>query len=547
MGTERKIARALISVTDKTGVVDYARALVEEFGVEIVSTGGTAKAIEEAGVPVRPIEDFTGYPEMMDGRVKTLHPKVHGALLARRDSEEHMAQAAEHGIQLIDMVVVNLYEFEKTVANPDVTFADAIEHIDIGGPSMLRSAAKNNDAVTVVCDPNDYEAILEEMRLHEGKTLRSTRRRLAAKVFTRTAAYDSAISTWLNDYLAAEEPAVAAASGEEGFQTPEVLTLNLAKTQDLRYGENPHQAAAVYRFSEEFAAYGSSANPLVGAEQIQGKPLSYNNFLDADAAWNAVREFDDPAVVILKHQNPCGSATAEDVTTAYDRAFACDPKSAFGGIIAVNREVPLSLVEHFADQNKQFVEVLIAPSYSAEALERLSKRQNLRVLATGGAEGHARLEVRSVDGGMLLQQVDTVEEDPANFTYPTERKPTDAEMRDLLFAWRVVKTVKSNAILIAKNEAGIGMGPGQPNRVDSALLACERAEDACERMGIEKGEFACASDAFFPFRDNVDVLAAHGVTAIIQPGGSVRDDESIEACNEHNIAMVFTGTRHFRH
>ena len=547
MGTERKIVRALISVTDKTGVVDFARALVEEFGVEIVSTGGTAKAIEEAGVPVRPIEDFTGYPEMMDGRVKTLHPKVHGALLARRDSEEHMAQAAEHGIQLIDMVVVNLYEFEKTVANPDVTFADAIEHIDIGGPSMLRSAAKNNDAVTVVCDPNDYEAILEEMRLHEGKTLRSTRRRLAAKVFTRTAAYDSAISTWLNDYLAAEEPAVAAASGDEGFQTPEVLTLNLAKTQDLRYGENPHQAAAVYRFSEEFAAYGSSANPLVGAEQIQGKPLSYNNFLDADAAWNAVREFDDPAVVILKHQNPCGSATAEDVTTAYDRAFACDPKSAFGGIIAVNREVPLSLVEHFADQNKQFVEVLIAPSYSAEALERLSKRQNLRVLATGGAEGHARLEVRSVDGGMLLQQVDTVEEDPANFTYPTERKPTDAEMRDLLFAWRVVKTVKSNAILIAKNEAGIGMGPGQPNRVDSALLACERAEDACERMGIEKGEFACASDAFFPFRDNVDVLAAHGVTAIIQPGGSVRDDESIEACNEHNIAMVFTGTRHFRH
>ena len=547
MGTERKIARALISVTDKAGVVDFARALVEEFGVEIVSTGGTAKAIEEAGVPVRPVEDFTGYPEMMDGRVKTLHPKVHGALLARRDSEEHMAQAAEHGIQLIDMVVVNLYEFEKTVANPDVTFADAIEHIDIGGPSMLRSAAKNNDAVTVVCDPNDYEAILEEMRLHEGKTLRSTRRRLAAKVFTRTAAYDSAISTWLNDYLAAEEPAVAAASGDEGFQTPEVLTLNLAKTQDLRYGENPHQAAAVYRFSEEFAAYGSSANPLVGAEQIQGKPLSYNNFLDADAAWNAVREFDDPAVVILKHQNPCGSATAEDVTTAYDRAFACDPKSAFGGIIAVNREVPLSLVEHFADQNKQFVEVLIAPSYSAEALERLSKRQNLRVLATGGAEGHARLEVRSVDGGMLLQQVDTVEEDPANFTYPTERKPTDAEMRDLLFAWRVVKTVKSNAILIAKNEAGIGMGPGQPNRVDSALLACERAEDACERMGIEKGEFACASDAFFPFRDNVDVLAAHGVTAIIQPGGSVRDDESIEACNEHNIAMVFTGTRHFRH
>ena len=547
MGAERKIARALISVTDKTGVVDFARALVDEFGVQIISTGGTAKAIEEAGVPVTPIEDFTGYPEMMDGRVKTLHPKVHGALLARRDSPEHMSQAAEHGIELIDLVVVNLYEFEKTVADPAVTFADAIEHIDIGGPSMLRSAAKNNDAVTVVCDPADYDAILEEMRLHEGATLRSTRRRLAAKVFTRTAAYDSAISTWLNDYLAAEEPAVAAAAGEEGFQPPAALTLNLAKTQELRYGENPHQTAAVYRFADEFSRYGSSANPLVGAEQIQGKPLSYNNFLDADAAWNAVREFDEPAVVILKHQNPCGSAVAEDVTTAYDRAFACDPKSAFGGIIAVNREVPLSLVEHFADQNKQFVEVIIAPSYTPEALERLSKRSNLRVLATGGAAGHARLELRSVDGGMLVQCVDTVEEDPANFTYPTERKPTDAEMRDLLFAWRVVKTVKSNAILIAKNEAGIGMGPGQPNRVDSALLACERAEDACKRMGIEASEFACASDAFFPFRDNVDVLAAHGVTAIIQPGGSVRDDESIEACNEHNIAMVFTGTRHFRH
>ena len=543
MGAGRKIERALISVTDKTGVVEFARSLVEDFGVEVISTGGTARVLEEAGVPVTPIEEFTGFPEMMDGRVKTLHPMVHGALLCRRDSEEHMAQAAEHGIKLIDLVCVNLYEFEKTVANPDVTFEDAIEHIDIGGPSMLRSAAKNNASVTVVCDPDDYATVLEEMRIHSGATTPKTRRRLAAKVYTTTAAYDTAISLWLNDYLDSQEGATADGS----FDMPEELDLHLELVDTLRYGENPHQDAGVYRFADEFARFASSSCPLVGAEQIQGKPLSYNNLLDADAAWNAVREFDDPAVVILKHQNPCGSAVAGDVTTAYDRAFACDPKSAFGGIIAVNREVPLSLVEHFADQNKQFVEVLIAPGYTDEALERLSKRTNLRVLSTGGASGHARLELRSVDGGMLVQRVDTVEEDPSGFTCPTTRKPTDAEMADLLFAWRVVKTVKSNAILVAKDQAGIGMGPGQPNRVDSALMACQRAEDACERMGVEPAGLVAASDAFFPFRDNVDVLAEHGVTAIIQPGGSVRDDESIKACDDHGIAMIFTGTRHFRH
>ncbi len=543
MAVERKIERALISVTNKTGVVEFARSLVDDFGVEVISTGGTARALEEAGVPVTPIEEFTGFPEMMDGRVKTLHPKVHGALLARRDSEEHMAQAAEHGIDLIDLVCVNLYEFEKTVANPDVTFADAIEHIDIGGPSMLRSAAKNNAAVTVVCDPGDYDAVLEEMRVHEGSTTPRTRRRLAAKVYTTTAAYDTAISLWLNDYLETQEGVGA----EDDFKMPDELDLHLSLVDTLRYGENPHQAAGVYRFSDEFRRFGSSSCPLVGAKQVQGKPLSYNNLLDADAAWNAVREFDEPAVVILKHQNPCGSAVADDVTTAYDRAFACDPKSAFGGIIAVNREVPLSLVEHFADQNKQFVEVLIAPSFSDAALERLARRSNLRVLQTGGAEGHARLELRSVDGGVLVQNVDTVDEEPGDFTCPTNRKPTDAEMSDLLFAWRVVKTVKSNAILVAKDRAGIGMGPGQPNRVDSALMACERAEDACRRMGVEPHGLVAASDAFFPFRDNVDVLAEHGVTAIIQPGGSVRDDESIKACDDHGIAMIFTGTRHFRH
>ena len=544
MGSEGRIERALISVTDKTGIVEFAHALVENFGVEVISTGGTAKVLEEAGIPVTPIEEFTGFPEMMDGRVKTLHPKVHGGLLARRDSKKHMAEAEEHGIKMIDLVCVNLYEFEKTVAQPDVTFEDAIEHIDIGGPSMLRSAAKNNDSVTVVCDPADYDAILEEMHVHGGATTKNTRRRLAAKVYTRTAAYDTAISMWLNTYLELQDEAI---DPDDPFDIPSVFGMQLTKVQDLRYGENPHQTAAVFRFGSDFKQLGSSPNPLVGAEQIQGKELSYNNFLDADAAWNAVREFDEPAVVILKHQNPCGSAVAGDVTTAYDRAFACDPKSAFGGIIAVNREVPLSLVEHFADVNKQFVEVLIAPSYTPEALERLSRRQNLRVLATGGAEGHAKLELRSVDGGMLVQCVDTVDEDPSEFTCPTSRKPTDQEMRDLLFAWNVVKTVKSNAILVAKDQAGIGMGPGQPNRVDSALLACERAEDACERMGVEPTGFVAASDAFFPFRDNVDVLAEHGVTAIIQPGGSVRDDESIKACDDHDIAMIFTGTRHFRH
>lgn len=546
MGTDKKISRALISVTDKTGVVEFAQSLVSDYGVEIISTGGTARVLEEAGVPVIPIEEFTGFPEMMDGRVKTLHPKVHGGLLCRRDSEQHMAEAAEHGIQMIDLVCVNLYEFEKTVASPDVTFADAIEHIDIGGPSMLRSAAKNNDSVTVVCDPDDYARILDEMSMHAGCTTLGTRRHLAAKVYTRTASYDTAISTWLNSYLANED-AGAAGTTAPAFVPPAAFDLHLEKAQDLRYGENPHQTAAVYRFADSFGNFVSSASPLVGAEQIQGKPLSYNNFLDADAAWNAVREFEEPAVIILKHQNPCGSATGEDVTEAYDRAFACDPKSAFGGIIAVNREVPLSLVEHFADVNKQFVEVLIAPSFSPEALERLSKRTNLRVLATGGADGHAQLEARTVDGGMLVQCVDTVDEDHSTFTFPTTRKPTDAEMEDLIFAWKVCKIVKSNAILIAKDRAGIGMGPGQPNRVDSALLACQRAEEACERMGVEAGGFACASDAFFPFRDNVDVLAAHGVTAIIQPGGSVRDDESIQACDDHGIAMVFTGTRHFRH
>ncbi len=531
MANNPKIRRALISVTDKTGVAEFARALVDEFGVEVVSTGGTARALEEAGVPVVPIEQLTGFPEMMDGRVKTLHPKVHGGLLARRDSEKHMAEAAEHGIGLIDLVAVNLYEFEKTVAKPDVTFADAIEHIDIGGPSMLRSAAKNADAVTVVVDPADYGAVLAEMRENDGATTLETRRRCQLKVYRTTAAYDAAIAAWL---------------GEQAGEAAAGLSISLEKVDDLRYGENPQQTASVYRVSNGLEGKASSEFPLVGAEQLNGKPLSYNNYLDADAAWNLVREFDEPGVVILKHQNPCGSAVAEDVVAAYDRAFACDPKSAFGGIIAANREVTLEMVEH-VNENKQFVEVLIAPSYEPAALELLQQKKNLRVLATGGVGTQAEIEFRSIDGGVLLQNVDRVSEDPEAFTCPTQRKPTEAEMDELLFAWRVCKGVKSNAILVSKGKMGIGMGPGQPNRVDSALLACQRADEFCEREGVEKGGYACASDAFFPFRDNVDTLAAHGVTCIIQPGGSIRDEESIQAADEHGIAMVFTGHRHFRH
>ena len=536
------IKRALVSVTDKTGVVEFVKALEDEFGVEVISTGGTARVLSEAGVKVVPIEQYTGFPEMMDGRVKTLHPKVHGGLLARRDDPKHMAEAAEHGIGMIDLVVVNLYEFEKTVAKPDVTYADAIEHIDIGGPSMLRSAAKNAASVTVVVDPEDYDGILDEMRSHNGATTLATRRELQLKVYETTALYDTAIATWLADQLDAEE-----GDAEAESDLPDEFGVWLEKADDLRYGENPQQAAAVYRFADEFAELGSSEHPLVGAEQIQGKPLSYNNYLDADAAWNLVREFDESACVILKHQNPCGSAVAEDITSAYDRAFACDPKSAFGGIIACNREVPYELVEHFADENKQFVEVIIAPGFSEDAKARMAKRPNLRVLATGGVGKTPELEMRSIDGGVLVQRVDRVVEDSATFTVPTKRKPTDDEMAELLFAWKVCKGVKSNAILISRGKAGIGMGPGQPNRVDSALLACERAEDYCEREGVERGSFACASDAFFPFRDNVDVLAEHGVSCIIQPGGSKRDDESIEACDEHGIAMVFAGARHFRH
>ena len=518
-----KVKRVLISVTDKTGVVEFARALHDEFGAEIISTGGTARVIADAGVPVTPIDEVTKFPEMMDGRVKTLHPMVHGGLLAKRDNPKHMAEAAEHGIQMIDMVVV-------------------------GGPSMLRSAAKNFESVAVVTDPEMYEGILAEMRENGGATTRDTRMELALEVFEKTNAYDGAIADFLFDQIQAAHPhehgegcGCGCEDGEGQGEFPPECALYMEKQQDLRYGENPHQQAVFYRV-EEFA----QEHSLVNAEQLNGKELSYNNILDTDACWSLVREFDEPAVIILKHQNPCGSATAATIAEAYDKAFACDPKSAFGGIIAANRTVTLEMVEHI-NENKQFVEVLIAPEFESAALELLQQKKNLRVLRTGGVDAPAAVEVRSVDGGVLVQDVDRVTEDPATFTVPTDRKPTDDEMRELLFAWRVCKGVKSNAILVSRDHAGIGMGPGQPNRVDSALLACKRAHEACERMGVEAKGLVCASDAFFPFRDNVDTLSEWGVTAIIQPGGSIRDDESIQACNEHGIAMVFTGHRHFRH
>jgi len=515
------IKRALVSVTDKTGVVEFCRVLAEEFGVEIVSTGGTAKALADGGVPVRPIDDLTGFPEMMDGRVKTLHPRVHGGLLARRDVPAHMAAAEQHGIGMIDLVVVNLYAFEATVAREGVTEADAIENIDIGGPSMLRSAAKNFASVTVITEPSSYDAILAEMRTNGGATTLHTRRACATAVFAKTSAYDSAIWMYLSDYK------------QTAF--PEEARFRLEKAQDLRYGENPHQGAAFYRFID------AKEHTLAHAEQLQGKDLSYNNILDTDACWTAVREFTaKPAVVIVKHTNPCGTAVADDLTEAYKLAQAADPMSAFGGVMAFNRTVPAELIEAIFERG-QFVEVMIAPDFEPRALELLTAKPNIRVLRTGGLRpvgGH--YDSRAVEGGMLVQASDTIAEDPSTFTVPTKRQPTAEELEQLLFAWTVAKSVKSNAILLAKGFVSVGVGAGQMNRVNSAKIACEQAGENA------KGSVA-ASDAFMPFADSLEVCAAAGVTAVIQPGGSVRDAEVIEAADRLGIAMVFTGHRHFRH
>lgn len=518
-----QIKRVLMSVTDKTGIVEFASALVNEFGAEIISTGGTAKVIADAGIPVTPIDDVTQFPEMMDGRVKTLHPKVHGGLLAKRDNASHMAQAKEHGIEMIDMVVVNLYAFEKTVAS-GADFETCIENIDIGGPSMLRSAAKNYASVAVVTEPATYESILDEMRAHNGATTLPTRLKLAYNVFKTTASYDGAIAAWLS----------AAIDGDAKFA--DKLNLGLTKVQDLRYGENPHQQAAFYRVD----GYPNAQFTLAHAEQMQGKELSYNNYLDLDAAWTAVREYDNPACVIVKHLTPCGVCEADDIVTAYVRAYEADPVSAYGGVIAFNRPINGEVVERIFHY-KQFVEAIIAPEFALDALEMYKSKPNARLLQTGGVNpaGQA-VEYRAVEGGLLCQDSDAVAEDPETFTVPTERKPTADEMRDLIFAWKAVKSVKSNAILIAKDQVNLGEGGGQPNRVNSARIAVEQAGDKA------KGAVA-ASDAFFPFADGLEVLADAGVTAIIQPGGSIRDEEVIEAANKYDIAMVFTGHRHFRH
>jgi len=516
--SDPKIKRVLVSVTDKTGVADFARALVNEFGAEIISTGGTARALKDAGVPVTPIDDVTQFPEMMDGRVKTLHPRVHGGLLAKRDNEAHMAQAAEHGIEMIDMVVVNLYAFEKTVAG-GADFGTCIENIDIGGP-------KNFESVAVVTRPESYDAILAEMRANDGATLRDTRAKLALDVFQTTAAYDGAIAAWMGAQL----------EGEGSAQFPAERTLRLQKVQDLRYGENPHQAAAFYRRD----GYVNAEHSLAHAKQHQGKELSYNNYLDLDAAWTAVREFDEPACVIVKHLTPCGVCQDDDLVAAYQRAHACDPVSAYGGVMAFNRPVTSDVVVAIFD-NKQFVEAIIAPEFAGDALDMYSAKKNARLLSTGGVNpAGGEVEYRSVEGGLLCQDSDAVAEDPAAFTVPTKRQPTDEEMAELLFAWKVCKSIKSNAIAITKGHATIGVGGGQPNRVNSARIAVEQAGDAAQGA-------VAASDAFFPFRDGLDALAEAGVTAVIEPGGSIRDEEVIAAADEHGIALVFTGHRHFRH
>ena len=521
-----RIRRAIISLTDKTGIVEFARALVDEFGVEIVSTGGTAKVLEDARIPVRPIDDFTGFPEMMDGRVKTLHPKVHGGLLARRDSDRHMVEAKVNGIEMIDLVVVNLYAFEETIAKPDVSYEDAVEHIDIGGPSMLRSAAKNHASVTVVIKPEEYPAILEEMRANNGATTFETRRRLALEVFETTSAYDNAIFNWLDGQLGADE------------EFPADKRIIADKVMDLRYGENPHQKAAFYR--RRGARCGNPEWTLANARQAQGKELSYNNFLDIDSAWTAVREFSGPTCVIVKHQTPCGVASATDLVQAYGYAYSCDPVSAYGGVMAFNREVTGAVVRSILD-NKQFIEAVIAPSYDKEALELFGQKPNARVLETGGINpAGVGVEYRAIEGGLLIQDLDSVSEDPSTFTIASKRKPTDEEMDELLFAWKACRSVKSNAIIITKGHRSVGIGGGQPNRVNSARIAVEQAGD------LAKGAVG-ASDAFLPFPDTLEVLAAAGVTAVIQPGGSIRDDQSIAKADELGVTMVFTGHRHFRH
>ena len=522
-----KATQALISVSDKRGVLEFAQAL-HQLGVKLLSTGGTAKSLREAGLPVTDVSEHTGFPEMLDGRVKTLHPRVHGGILARRDLPEHLQTLADHDIPRIDLVVVNLYPFQQTVARPDCSLEDAIENIDIGGPAMVRAAAKNHGSeaggVAVVTDPDDYPAIVAELQANDGRVSYKTRFSLAAKAFTHTARYDSAISNHLT-----------ALSEDGGKLTyPTRLQLAFDKVQDLRYGENPHQSAAFYRETDATAG-------IAAYTQLQGKELSYNNIADADAAWECVKAFEriTPACVIVKHANPCGVALGASPLEAYQRAFKTDPTSAFGGIIAFNATVDRSAAEAVSTQ---FLELLIAPAYTDEALELLKAKANVRVLTVPLGDVR-QTDFKRVGGGLLVQSADFAPISAADLKLVTKRAPSEQELGDLLFAWRVAKYVKSNAIVYCKDSMTVGVGAGQMSRVDSARIARIKAENA----GLSIGGCVVASDAFFPFRDGLDVLAEAGATAVIQPGGSMRDAEVIAAADEHGLAMVLTGFRHFRH
>jgi phosphoribosylaminoimidazolecarboxamide formyltransferase/IMP cyclohydrolase len=516
------IKQALLSVSDKTGLVEFARGLAG-FGVALISTGGTAKLLRDAGLKVTEVADHTGFPEMLDGRVKTLHPRVHGGILARRDAPGHVAALAQAGIPTIDLVVVNLYPFSATVAKPGCTLAEAIENIDIGGPAMVRSAAKNYEHVAVVTDPADYGPVLKEMAAG-GALAAGTRFKLAQKAFSHTAQYDGAISNYLT--------ALETDGTRDRF--PLRLNLQFERVQPMRYGENPHQEAAFYRDLQP--APGS----LGAYRQGQGKELSYNNIADADAAWECVKSFNDPACVIVKHANPCGVAVAASLAEAYRKAFATDPTSAFGGIIAFNRELDAPTAQTVA---QQFVEVVIAPAVTREAAQVLAGKSNVRVLEVPLAAGANAYDFKRVGGGLLVQTPDTAAVSAAGLKIVTRVKPTEAQIADLLFAWRVARFVKSNAIVFCGGGQTLGVGAGQMSRVDSVRIAAIKAENA----GLTLKGSVVASDAFFPFRDGVDVVARSGAIAIIQPGGSLRDEEVIAAADEHGIAMVFTGFRHFRH
>lgn len=522
------VRRALLSVSDKTGLLELASWLASH-NVEILSTGGTARLLTGKGLTVREVSSYTGFPEIMDGRVKTLHPKIHGGLLGRRGVDD--AVMTLHQIQPIDLLVVNLYPFAETVAKPNCGYAEAIEHIDIGGPAMLRAAAKNHESVSVVVDPADYALLLEELAQHQGATSLTLRSRLAAKAFAHTARYDTMVASYLQLATGAERHPV------ETEQFPKTLPLVFDKAQDLRYGENPHQKAAFYR---EPAPRGAS---IATATVLQGKDLSFNNIADADTAIECVRQFSEPACVIVKHANPCGVAVAASPLEAYDRAYRTDPTSAFGGIIAFNRE--LDAITAAAIIDRQFVEVLAAPSIAADAVKALAARPNVRVLALGDLSRApaGELEYRSVTGGLLTQTRDTGTVEASGLKVVTQRKPTQTEISDLLFAWRVCKFVKSNAIVFARDRSTIGVGAGQMSRVYSTRVAAMKAAD--ERLEVEGS--VMASDAFFPFRDGLDVAAEYGIRAVIQPGGSKNDSEVIASADEHGIAMVLTGMRHFRH